>query len=176
EGVYVTSTGNVGIGTNAPAQRLDVNGQIHSTGDICTDSGGGKCLSTGTSAKIENFYWGETLGTNIGTSETTITTKSFTFSTNQKAFVNSYVKCRQNVPNGETASVSVSMTIDGVVCGNGATFLSSQEDSHRFTLGLQCITPLLTGGVPHTIALIGDANVVACLNTEYSIVILGLGN
>ena len=38
--------GNVGIGTTNPTQKLDVNGQIHSTGDICTDAGGGKCLSS----------------------------------------------------------------------------------------------------------------------------------
>jgi hypothetical protein len=38
--------GNVGIGINNPAQKLDVVGQIHSTDDICTDLNGGKCLST----------------------------------------------------------------------------------------------------------------------------------
>ncbi len=38
--------GNVGIGTTTPTQKLDVAGQIHATGDVCTDVGGGKCLST----------------------------------------------------------------------------------------------------------------------------------
>ncbi len=38
--------GNVGIGTTNPTQRLDVVGQIHASGDICTDAGGGKCLSS----------------------------------------------------------------------------------------------------------------------------------
>jgi hypothetical protein len=38
--------GKVGIGTASPAQKLDVAGQIHASGDICTDAGGGKCLST----------------------------------------------------------------------------------------------------------------------------------
>ncbi|MFA6171251.1 MAG: hypothetical protein WCW77_04060 [Patescibacteria group bacterium] len=38
--------GNVGIGTTEPTKRLDVAGAIHASGDICTDQGGGNCLST----------------------------------------------------------------------------------------------------------------------------------
>ena len=38
--------GNVGIGTTNPGQKLDVAGQVHATGDICTDQSGGVCLST----------------------------------------------------------------------------------------------------------------------------------
>jgi len=41
-----TQGGSVGIGTATPSQKLDVSGQIHATGDICTDQGGGVCLST----------------------------------------------------------------------------------------------------------------------------------
>jgi hypothetical protein len=40
----------IGIGTPNPTQKLDVVGQIHATGDICTDAGGGKCLSSGGSS------------------------------------------------------------------------------------------------------------------------------
>ncbi|KKT94295.1 MAG: hypothetical protein UW95_C0017G0009 [Parcubacteria group bacterium GW2011_GWC1_45_14] len=41
--VIFNSGGNVGIGTTAPAQKLDVNGNIRAT-DVCTT--GGKCLSS----------------------------------------------------------------------------------------------------------------------------------
>lgn len=42
----IVDKGNVGIGVTTPTQKLDVSGQIHASGDICTDAGGGKCLST----------------------------------------------------------------------------------------------------------------------------------
>jgi hypothetical protein len=44
--VVFNTSGNVGIGKTSPSQKLDVSGQIHASGDICTDAGGGKCLST----------------------------------------------------------------------------------------------------------------------------------
>lgn len=50
-------SGDVGIGNSAPAKKLDVTGDIHATGDICTDLEGGKCLSKGfgDSEKILSF-------------------------------------------------------------------------------------------------------------------------
>jgi hypothetical protein len=39
------TTGMVGVGTDTPQYPLHVSGRIQATGDICTDLGGGKCLS-----------------------------------------------------------------------------------------------------------------------------------
>ena len=38
--------GNLGIGVTDSVKKLDVAGEIHATGDVCTDSSGGKCLSS----------------------------------------------------------------------------------------------------------------------------------
>lgn len=43
QNLYVN--GSVGINTTTPNKKLDVVGDIHATGDICTDVSGGKCLS-----------------------------------------------------------------------------------------------------------------------------------
>ncbi|MDO8522812.1 MAG: hypothetical protein Q7S12_00800 [bacterium] len=55
----IVDKGDVGIGTVSPAQKLDVvGGQIHATGDICTDAGGGKCLSTvGGGGDFAGMFW-----------------------------------------------------------------------------------------------------------------------
>lgn len=45
--------GNVGIDDTSPDSKLDVDGQIHATDDICTDSGGGVCLSSASTGG----YW-----------------------------------------------------------------------------------------------------------------------
>ena len=50
ENGLLVSNGNVGIGTSNPQAKLDVNGKIHATGDICTNQSGGKCLSSAGSA------------------------------------------------------------------------------------------------------------------------------
>ncbi len=44
-GGNLITTGNVGIGIDNPQYPLHVSGRIQATGDICTDLGGGKCLS-----------------------------------------------------------------------------------------------------------------------------------
>ncbi len=52
----ITPTGSVGIGTTTPAQKLDGAGQIHASGDICTDASGGQCLSQ-ISGTISSAGW-----------------------------------------------------------------------------------------------------------------------
>ena len=44
--VVIVEGARLGIGTFTPNHPLDVVGKIHATGDICTDAGGGVCLST----------------------------------------------------------------------------------------------------------------------------------
>lgn len=44
--LLATVSGNVGIGTTAPGQKLTVNGTIKASGDVCIDQAGGKCLSS----------------------------------------------------------------------------------------------------------------------------------
>ena len=53
----IVDKGSVGIGTTNPSQKLDVAGQIHATGDICTDQGGGVCLSTGGGGGTIKWVW-----------------------------------------------------------------------------------------------------------------------
>jgi hypothetical protein len=43
--ITISSEGNAGIGIENPLYPLHVRGRIQATGDICTDLGGGKCLS-----------------------------------------------------------------------------------------------------------------------------------
>ncbi len=40
----INNTGNVGIGTTNPQDKLNVNGKIQAEGDVCTSLNGGKCL------------------------------------------------------------------------------------------------------------------------------------
>jgi DNA-binding transcriptional MerR regulator len=43
--ITISSGGNVGIGIENPLYPLHVRGRIQATGDVCTELGGGKCLS-----------------------------------------------------------------------------------------------------------------------------------
>jgi len=60
--ILTAGRNNVGIGTNEPnpSYKLDVNGGIHAVGDVCTDIGGGRCLSTAGLWLISgnNIYYG----------------------------------------------------------------------------------------------------------------------
>jgi len=70
----ITDAGDMGIGTTSPGQKLDVAGQIHATGDICTDLAGGTCLSTAggggiTGSGISNYVAKFTGASAVGNSQ-----------------------------------------------------------------------------------------------------------
>lgn len=48
--------GNVGIGMVNPGFKLDVDGDIHATGNICSDLDGGKCLSSAGAVLFGGMY------------------------------------------------------------------------------------------------------------------------
>lgn len=43
--ITITKEGAVGINQDNPSKALDVSGEVHASQDICTDTGGGQCLS-----------------------------------------------------------------------------------------------------------------------------------
>jgi len=55
----IVAYGKVGIGTTTPSYTLDVNGNVHASSDICTDAGGGKCLSSSNPWTVsgDNIYY-----------------------------------------------------------------------------------------------------------------------
>jgi len=59
--ILTADRNNVGIGTLNPLYKLDVNGIIHAVGDVCTDIGGGKCLSSSNPwvTSGSDIYYGE---------------------------------------------------------------------------------------------------------------------
>jgi hypothetical protein len=64
EVMLIAPTGNVGIGSSAPAEKLDVNGNIKATGFVLpTDAGPGKVL---TSDATGNATWQAATGTSSG--------------------------------------------------------------------------------------------------------------
>jgi len=66
--ILTADRNNVGIGTLNPLYKLDVNGNVHASGDICTDAGGGKCLSSASgpwTVSGDNIYYGVVSG-NVG--------------------------------------------------------------------------------------------------------------
>ena len=65
EKFVIDSSGNI----NLFGPRLDVNGNIHATGDICTDQGGGNCLSStsgGGGSVPSDYFFIKTNNGNLG--------------------------------------------------------------------------------------------------------------
>ncbi len=79
--VFVSSSGNVGIGTTSPAERLHVDGNLLVTGDLAVNGGDITTTSTtfdlvNTNATTINFGGGATTALNIGAATGTTTVKN----------------------------------------------------------------------------------------------------
>ena len=92
-GLWINANGKIGINNPNPADRLDVTGKIHATGDICTDAGGGKCLSTAGSPGEYNCHWVESgvLNENYNNGWASVVCPSGYYSKGWRGYVTSYL-------------------------------------------------------------------------------------
>ncbi|MCX6752658.1 MAG: hypothetical protein NTZ87_04155 [Candidatus Nomurabacteria bacterium] len=112
----VKSSGNVGVGTTGPTQKLDVAGQIHASGDICTDVNGGKCLSTAGGSS-------STAGRIIGGAFMSLY-QNGTFGGTAYQFSNVWGNMSYDSHNG---------SYNAVTCGSGSTMRPSASDVATYT-------------------------------------------
>lgn len=104
--IYNSNTGNVGIGTDSPIKKLEVKGDILSSGDVC--STGGKCLS---SMFLTNILIGNNLSCPTG----------------QTMIMKSYLGTWYTADNANITTWD-KISCGKVVSGDGSIFL--YKDSH----------------------------------------------
>lgn len=107
----IVENGKVGIGTISPSQSLDVSGQIHSSGDICTDAGGGSCLSSLVASSAENTIIHGTINANGTKKSGTGFSSSLSGGEYRITFTNPFI----SVPTITALSTTTTNLIDGYI-------------------------------------------------------------
>ena len=154
-------TGDVGIGTTTPTQKLDVAGQVHATGDICTDAGGGVCLSTSKPgiAFVKDVKSNGVHGGNCGTN--VWTTRDLNNLTGNTSFISIISNQITLLP----GTYIVESKAPSYFSGAHRSRLQNVTDGVTSLIGSSEFTTTLTGHTNHSF-LMGEVTIVGITNFE----------